>query len=298
MPQVSIVIPTYNSKNTLESTIYSCLNQTYYDIEIIIIDDGSTDDTLSLIKSINDQRLRYYYFKNQGRSAARNEGIKKSRGKYLQFLDSDDTLERDKIARAISILEHDLDIDAVQCGTNYVKNTKVTFKLKAENIKNITHTLLRENIFPIHSVVFKKELASSFPKGLSYCEDWYFWAKTLLTSRIFFQTDYFGANVNVHDSNTMSDYNKMLLGELYILLRLKKEIKVESFARDLKIVKQYLNYSIKYNQHDLLNFDLTPEEVFPFLKYIKKLMSLKLVKNCIRSILRVKGKVLSRKQMY
>ena len=91
-PFFSIIIPTYNRENFLEKAINSIVDQTYYNWELIIIDDGSTDKTKELIDKfqIKDSRIIYLYQKNQERSAARNNGIKNSRGKYICFLDSDD----------------------------------------------------------------------------------------------------------------------------------------------------------------------------------------------------------------
>ena len=89
---VSIILPTYNRSRFLSETINSVLNQTYKDFELIIIDDGSTDDTADLIRKYTEQdnRVKYFFQENMERSQARNNGIEKSNGKYICFLDSDD----------------------------------------------------------------------------------------------------------------------------------------------------------------------------------------------------------------
>lgn len=96
---VSIIIPAYNVENYIVRTIESCINQTYKRVEILIIDDGSLDNTSRVIQKymLKDGRIRYFYQKNSGVSKARNNGILCANGKYVVFLDSDDWLEKDAI---------------------------------------------------------------------------------------------------------------------------------------------------------------------------------------------------------
>jgi len=90
MPKVSVIIPTYNRAHTIAKAINSVLNQTFKDFELIVVDDGSTDDTKSIIGVFEDSRIRYVWQENQERSAARNTGIRISQGEYISLLDSDD----------------------------------------------------------------------------------------------------------------------------------------------------------------------------------------------------------------
>jgi glycosyltransferase involved in cell wall biosynthesis len=89
----SVIIPTYNRSSILRKTINSVLIQTFKNFEVIIIDDGSTDNTKELVESIEDPRVKYIYQTNKERSAARNNGIRNSNGQYICFLDSDDLYE-------------------------------------------------------------------------------------------------------------------------------------------------------------------------------------------------------------
>lgn len=89
MPKVSVIIPTFNREKYLNNTIDSVLAQTYHNYEIIVVDDGSTDNTREVAKKYKD-KIKYVYQKNQGVSSARNSGIKVSRGEWIAFLDSDD----------------------------------------------------------------------------------------------------------------------------------------------------------------------------------------------------------------
>lgn len=89
-PFFSVVIPTYNRGGVLLHAIQSVIQQTFDQWELIIVDDGSKDDTKSVVSAITDKRVKYYYQENKGRSAARNAGIEKALGEYIAFLDSDD----------------------------------------------------------------------------------------------------------------------------------------------------------------------------------------------------------------
>jgi len=92
MPKVSVIIPTYNRADFLAEAIQSVLEQTARDFELLIIDDGSTDNTKNVVDSFNDRRIKYIYQKNSGVCIARNTGIKQAIGNYLILLDSDDIL--------------------------------------------------------------------------------------------------------------------------------------------------------------------------------------------------------------
>lgn len=91
-PLISVIIPAYNSSRFIEETVLSVLNQTYKEFELLIVDDGSTDSQKEIVQRIArcDTRINYFYQQNQGVSAARNFGFKKSSGEYVAFLDSDD----------------------------------------------------------------------------------------------------------------------------------------------------------------------------------------------------------------
>jgi len=90
MPKVSVIIPTYNRSGLLREAIASVLKQSFEDLEVIIVDDGSTDDTRTVVESIDDCRVKYFYKSNGGAPSARNLGLRKSRGEFIAFLDHDD----------------------------------------------------------------------------------------------------------------------------------------------------------------------------------------------------------------
>jgi len=98
---ISVILPTYNRESTIENSVRSVLDQTVSDLELIIVDDGSTDNTKDIIESLNDTRIRYIYQENMGACAARNKGIDLARGSYIAFHDSDDIWHTDKLEKQI-----------------------------------------------------------------------------------------------------------------------------------------------------------------------------------------------------
>ncbi|WP_170155521.1 glycosyltransferase family 2 protein [Halopiger aswanensis] len=105
-PKVSVIIPTYNRADVLPRAINSIINQSFDKFELIVVDDGSTDNTQSVVESYNDERVKYVVNdRKNGANAARNKGILKSRGEYISFLDSDDEYPSDNLSRTISCLD-------------------------------------------------------------------------------------------------------------------------------------------------------------------------------------------------
>lgn len=103
-PKVSVIIPTYNRANSIDQSIQSVLNQTYKNIELIIIDDGSTDSTQKNLKKY-DRQLKIVCQENRGPASARNHGVSLSSGEIIAFLDSDDTWNSTKIENQVELLE-------------------------------------------------------------------------------------------------------------------------------------------------------------------------------------------------
>ena len=109
-------MPCFNDGEYIRESINSALNQTYKNIELIIIDDGSTDiKTINILNSIRDKRIKVLKTKRLGPSGARNEGIRNSNGKYILPLDSDDLIDKTYIEKAVNIMEEREDVGIVYC---------------------------------------------------------------------------------------------------------------------------------------------------------------------------------------
>jgi glycosyltransferase involved in cell wall biosynthesis len=141
-PHISIIVPAYNAEAYISDAINSALNQTFSDIEVIVVNDGSTDNTLEIIRNIDDSRIHLVEADHQGASAARNIGLKEATGEYIQFLDSDDILSPDKIETQLKVLLH----------TNDTKTIASCAWLKFEN--NLDEAALRpEEVWTVEDPV-------------------------------------------------------------------------------------------------------------------------------------------------
>lgn len=104
-PFVSVIIPSYNRASVLEKSIRSVLEQTYSALEVIVVDDGSTDNTREVVDSIEDSRLRYFWQRNGGACVARNYGARQAKGEYIAFHDSDDVWHPDKLEKQMAAIQ-------------------------------------------------------------------------------------------------------------------------------------------------------------------------------------------------
>lgn len=239
-PLVSIIIPVFNGEKTIVRAITSCLEQSYKNFEILIIDNCSNDNTSKLVQEFSDKQVNYIYTKDKGRALARNIGLNKAKGSYIQFLDADDSLEKDKLKVSVNYLEKDRTSQAYSTGIEYRNTDNQQLKVVYPK-SHYEDELLAHNIFPIHSLVFRATNASIFPEELDYCEDWLFWVRTLLGSKIYFNDNYIGGTVYIHGENTMAQSNLMREYELYVQQRLKGEYKPSN-----------LNLALKKNEISLL----------------------------------------------
>ncbi|MBU2693453.1 MAG: glycosyltransferase, partial [Candidatus Eisenbacteria bacterium] len=121
-PVVSVIIITHDRSRYLKEAIESVLAQTYKDLEIIVVDDGSTDDTRSVVEGLNDLRIRYFYKDHSGISDSRNYGISKARGKYILWLDDDDLLMPNALRLQIEIFEREPQTDIIYVDHYFMDN--------------------------------------------------------------------------------------------------------------------------------------------------------------------------------
>lgn len=114
---ISVIMPTFNRERCIEKSVRTVLEQSVTDLELIVVDDGSSDSTRSIIEGIGDSRLHYIYQENAGACVARNRGIAAASGEYLAFQDSDDLWDKDKLKKQIAVLEANEQVDIVCCRT-------------------------------------------------------------------------------------------------------------------------------------------------------------------------------------
>jgi glycosyltransferase involved in cell wall biosynthesis len=183
--QVSVIIPTYNSARFLAEAIDSVLAQSFKDFEIVVIDDGSTDETKALMLRYGPP-VRYIYQENSGVAEARNRGIKESRGRYVAFLDADDTWFPNKLERQVGSLENPDNKDSCRiCYSAFAvvdSDLSPLFENRSQRRASaLEDLLLRGNIVgSICTVLAERSLfstAGGFDRALSQCADWDMWVR-------------------------------------------------------------------------------------------------------------------------
>lgn len=178
MPTISIVIPAYNVERTILETLESLQKQSFSDFEIIVINDGSTDRTLEVIKTVKDSRISVFSYSNGGLPVARNRGISKAKGEFISFLDADDLWTPDKLELQLAALQKN-----PQAGVAYswtlIMNEKGEKFYPGHQVSfegNVYAKLLLGNFISSGSniMVRQKAIASvgEFDPTLKSCEDW------------------------------------------------------------------------------------------------------------------------------
>ena len=185
----SIIMPTYNRASLLPRAVNSVLAQNYKNFELIIVDDGSTDNTKEVVQGYSDFRIRYYKKENEERSIARNYGIRQSRGQYVNFLDSDDIFYSNHLEEADKLIKLKSSPELAHMSYELVDKNGDTLH-QQNNFENIADKLIRENILHGNAIFIRKDILSEYSfipdRRAVISEDWYLWLR--LISRFPFYT--------------------------------------------------------------------------------------------------------------
>jgi glycosyltransferase involved in cell wall biosynthesis len=180
---VSVILTTYNRAHLVMESIYSVLNQTYADLELIIADDGSTDITEELINALPDPRIRYYKMPHTGRTAIlKNAAIRRSKGELIAFIDSDDTWTENKLEKQVQLLNQQPNIgfsitDAITFKAGMVLSPR-TYNRQGVEFANIFNRL-KTNRFVVYNptLVLRRacfEKTGWFNEDMLFCSDYHF----------------------------------------------------------------------------------------------------------------------------
>ncbi|RUR80824.1 glycosyltransferase [Chlorogloeopsis fritschii PCC 9212] len=183
MPLISIILPVYNGEKTLLESINSVLSQSLTDFELIIINDGSQDSTLKIIKNIKDPRLRFFSYPNAGQAVSRNRGLSHAVGEYIAFIDADDIWTYDKLEAQLKQLQAHKQAKLAYSWTNYIdEQSKFLFTgMHLSNSGDVYDKLLVNNFLENGSnpLVCRQAIAEvgGFDPSVTPAEDWDLWLR-------------------------------------------------------------------------------------------------------------------------
>ncbi len=214
MPLVSVIIATYNRADYLPATVASVLGQTFRDFELIVVDDGSTDETARVLAPFTD-RLRYVYQENAERGAARNHGVRLAAGKYVAFLDSDDLWVPNKLEAEVETLRRRPDLGLVYSDAHYIDARDHRLGAVARRAREgaVLRQIVCDNFvsFGAHLVdreSFRAAGAFSEDRLLSGSEDWEAWCR--LAARVRFgHVANVGLLYRVHEAGSVAQPQHM-----------------------------------------------------------------------------------------
>jgi glycosyltransferase involved in cell wall biosynthesis len=198
---ISVVIPLYNKAHQIANTLQSVFGQTFTDFEIIIVDDGSTDNSSSVVSSINDTRIRLIHQNNAGVSAARNRGIAEANGEFVAFLDADDEWKPDYLATQAQLAEEYSQCDVFATNYEFCKDGGKVTSTIIRCLPFIGTSGILSNYFEVASnshpplwtsaVMVRKSAIESiggFPFGIKSGEDLLTWARLACRYKIAYDT--------------------------------------------------------------------------------------------------------------
>ncbi|MEB3831297.1 glycosyltransferase [Phormidium sp. CCY1219] len=183
MPLISVIIPVFNGEKTIKQTVNSVFSQSFTDVQLIIINDGSTDSTLSILSTLKDPRIQVFSYPNAGVAASRNRGIAQAKGEYISFLDADDLWTADKLEAQFKALQDNPQAAVAYSWTDYIDehnqflcpgshitmNGDVYAKLLFKNfIENGSNPLIQRGALTE---------VGGFDESLPPAEDWDMWLR-------------------------------------------------------------------------------------------------------------------------
>ncbi len=244
---ISVIIPSYNRCFLLERSIKSVINQSLAPSEIIVVDDGSTDDTFNMVKSYFP-KIKYFYNTKKGVSAARNLGILKSTGNWICFLDSDDEWKKNKLARQKKYILKNATAKFIHTNEIWLKNGKLLNQKKIHKKEGgyIFENCLKLCCISPSSVMIRKDIFKNFgnfDENFQVCEDYELWLRISSKSKIDFIDDELLIKHGGHKDQLSKKYWGM---DRFRVEAIEKNLKSNNFKKDqIPLALKYLLVKIE-----------------------------------------------------
>lgn len=268
---VSVIIPAYNRENTIERAVMSVLNQTYKDLELIVVDDCSKDNTVEVLKSIEDDRLKIIELeKNSGACVARNVGIENAQGDYIAFQDSDDEWLLNKLEKQMAVFEKEK-VDLVFCSFKKIDtDSQSVYPILTEGIVE-RKVLLEDSRISTQTLIGKKECFENvkFDPEMPRLQDYDITIRLSKLYSVYFVNEPL-VNMYVQGDSISQNVSKLIKAESMILNKYKDDVeKYEDFKYHntliLAVMKRRSGFKSS-NEYGIL-YKMKPS-VSSLLKYI------------------------------
>ncbi|MFW2438939.1 MAG: glycosyltransferase family 2 protein [Arenicellales bacterium] len=247
---VSVIMPTYNYGKYLAEAISSVFSQSYQDLELIVVDDGSTDNTREVLAQISDPRLTKINIENSGVSVARNTGLNAASGKYIAFIDADDRWLPTKLEKQVTLFEAEPSVGLVFTNFSRFDNERVypetlfeyvpeLAEIPKRPVKTLNGYVITENTFSalastgemaswVQTILVRSEAVHDlrFPEGVKLCEDYHYMLRVY--ERV--QAAYIDeplVEVRRHGSNSYADAMQMLEPKAAVISMVLEDIESE-----------------------------------------------------------------------
>ncbi len=225
---VSVIIPVFNGAQCIQGAIESVLNQTFKDLEIIVVDDGSTDDTKTILDPlVKEGKIQYIYQPNKGLAGARNTGIRHAKGQYLKFLDCDDILYSQQLELQVKHLQNKpyTVISATDYELEFETKNKISVHLYLRN--DLLAQFIEGNPCPVHTILINRNLveqAGSFDETLLSHEDSDLWLRILMQGGSFEKVEYIGCCYRIHKGALSDNSSKMFQHQIKFTEKLNQTL--------------------------------------------------------------------------
>lgn len=271
-PNVSVIMPCYNHSKYIRKSIDGVLRQSYADIELIVVDDDSKDESVDIVETYKkeDNRIKtVYHDGNMGVSKSRNDAISISRGKYIAFCDADDIWEKDKLEIQCKCLEDNPEFDVVFSDSIVINEDGISIGKKFSDThrydyrKDVFIQLCLTNFINTQTVVLRRSCLDGnimFNEGMKYLEDWLYWIE-LAREHKFMYIDIPLAKYRIHSGSTRHDKKNYYACRIIVYKML-----LDRYHKIPRDIQSRLHYLIGVNYLELENKKLAREHFYKSIK--------------------------------
>ena len=253
--KISVICPTFNSEKFVEETLLCVFHQTRLPDELVLIDDGSDDDTVKILKNLTfhyQERVKCIIIENKhrGPGAARNEGIRVASGDWIAFLDSDDIWYPEKLAEVEKSLIRNKDINFI-CHSEISRSLKgkskrLDYCKKYDSLKPLPQQLFHANLFSTSAVVCKRDLlvyGGGFDEYLMSAQDYELWLRLSPIIDVFFLNECLGEYIHRSDNISSGNLKKRFQNELKIAYKHRQLVNNSRFV--FRIIRILMSFSLQ-----------------------------------------------------